>query len=62
MNDVLNIQLGDNQSDVVIFNSLGQEVRRIEMASGTIQVDMEGLNAGVYFVKTNGEISKVIKK
>ena len=62
MNDVLNIQLGDNQSDVVIFNSLGQEVRRIEMASGTIQVDMEGLNAGVYFVKTNGEINKVIKK
>jgi hypothetical protein len=61
-NDVLNIDLGEEMSDVVIYNSLGQEVRRIEMVSGTIQVDMEGLNAGMYFVKTNGEITKVIKK
>ena len=62
MNNVLNIQLGDNQSDVIVYNSLGQIVKRIDMASGDVQIDVEGLNAGIYFVKVNGNIKKVIKR
>ena len=61
-NSVLNIDLGEAQSDVVVYNSLGQMVKRVEMASGTVQVNVEDLNAGVYFVKANGEVTKVIKR
>ena len=62
VNNVLNINLGENQSDVVIYNSLGQVVRRIETASGDVQVNVEDLKAGVYFVKVNGEVTKVVKR
>ena len=61
-NDVLNIQLGSGQSDVVIYNSLGQEVRRVEAVSGSIQISIEDLNTGLYFVKANNEMVKVIKR
>ena len=62
MNDVLNIQLGDNQSDVVIYNSLGQMVRRYDAVSGDMQINVAELNAGLYFVKIGKEITKVIKR
>ena len=62
MNDVLNIQLGDNKSDVVLYNSLGQAVRRYENVSGDMQINVADLNAGMYFVKVNGEITKVVKR
>ena len=61
-NSVLNIDLGETQSEVIVYNSLGQMVKHVEMASGTVQVNVEDLNAGVYFVKANGEVTKVIKK
>ena len=62
VNNVLNVNLGENQSDVVIYNSVGQTVRRIGMASGDVQISVEDLNAGIYFVKVNGEVIKVIKR
>ena len=62
MNDVLNIQLDDIQSNVVIFNSIGQVVRRYDNVSGDMQINVEDLNAGIYFVKVNSEITKVIKR
>ena len=61
-NEVLNIELGDEPSEVVIYNSLGQMVKHIEMTSGNIQMNVEDLNAGVYFVKTNGNVTKIVKK
>lgn len=62
INDVLNIQLGDNQTDVVVYNSLGQVVRRYNNVSGDMQINVEDLNAGMYFVKVNGEVIKVVKR
>lgn len=61
-NDVLNIQLGENQSDMVIYNSVGQVVRRYDNVSGDMQINIADLNAGIYFVKVNGEVTKVIKR
>lgn len=61
-NNVLNIQLGDNQSDVMIYNSLGQMVKYVEMASGEITINIVDLEAGMYFVKVNGSVVKVVKK
>lgn len=60
--NVLNIELGDNQSDVMVYNSLGQMVKHIEMASGNITINVEDLDAGMYFVKANGSVVKVVKK
>ena len=62
MSDILNIQLGENHSDVEIYNSFGQVVRRYENVSGDMQINVNDLNAGIYFVKTNGEVTKVIKR
>ena len=62
VNDMLNIDLGDEPSEVIIYNSVGQMVKHIEMASGNIQMNVEDFNAGVYFVKVNGEVTKVIKR
>lgn len=62
MSDVLNIQLGDSQSDVVIYNSLGQVVRRYSNASGDMQIDVANLTAGIYFVKIGTETTKIIKR
>ena len=62
VNDVLNIQLGENHSDVEIFNSLGQVVRRYENVSGDMQINVADMEAGIYFVKIDGEVTKVIKR
>ena len=61
-NSMLNIALGDAQTDIIIYNSLGQMVKRVEMASGDVTINIEDLDAGVYFVKANGEVTKVIKR
>ena len=60
--DVLNIQIDDNQSEIVLYNSLGQVVRRIEALCGEAQIDIADLNAGMYFLKVGEKVEKVIKK
>lgn len=60
--DVLNIQLGDIQSDVEIFNSLGQVVGHYGNISGDVQINVADLDAGIYFVKIGEKVEKVIKK
>ena len=62
MSDVLNIDLGDSHSDVVIYNSLGQVVRRYDNVSGEMQINVAELQSGMYFVKIGAEITKVIKR
>ena len=62
VNDVLNIQLSDNQSDIVIYNSLGQVVRRYEKMSGNVQINVADINSGIYFVKANGIVEKIVKR
>lgn len=62
VNDVLNVQLGDVQSDVELFNSLGQSVRHYGNISGDVQINVADLDAGIYFVKIGEKVEKVIKK
>ena len=61
MNDVLNIDLGDNQTNVVIYNSLGQMVRRYDAVSGDMQINVADLQSGMYFVKINDTVAKIVK-
>ena len=62
MDDVLNIELGDSQSDIVIYNSLGQVVRHYDNVSGEMQINVADLKSGMYFVKINGDVTKIVKR
>lgn len=59
--NVMCVQLDDNQSDIVVYNNIGQVVRHIEAASGNIQIDMSDLKAGLYFVKVGNAVEKIVK-
>lgn len=58
--DVINIELGENTTDVVIYNNIGQVVRRLAGMSGVVEMNITDLNAGVYFVKVNGKTEKLV--
>ncbi|MBC8267094.1 MAG: CotH kinase family protein [Flavobacteriales bacterium] len=49
------------KGNLIIHNSMGQEVFNKE-ANSTISVDISSWNAGVYFVKSNQKVIKVIKQ
>ncbi|MCQ2309505.1 MAG: C25 family cysteine peptidase [Bacteroidales bacterium] len=60
--DVINIELGENMSDIVIYNNIGQMVRNLAGMSGTVQVNVSDLNAGMYFVTINNKVEKIVKR
>ena len=46
-----NINLPEEDCDVVVFNSLGQQVYQQSDAKGLTKLNLEGLNIGMYYVK-----------
>ena len=52
------INLPEEDCDIVVFNSLGQQVYNLQ-ASGVTTLNLEGLNSGMYFVtvKSAGAVS-----
>jgi hypothetical protein len=61
---VLNLKSNSFASaDYEIYDILGKRVAANKMATGSdVQINIENLNEGVYFVKTNGQYLKFIKK
>lgn len=59
-NDVLHLELGDVTTDVVIYNSLGQEQMRIDAVSGSVEMNVTALTPGLYFVKIGDKVEKVV--
>lgn len=61
---VLNLKSNSFASaDYEIYDILGKRVAASKMAAGSdVQINIENLNEGVYFVKTNGQYLKFIKK
>ena len=59
-NDVLHLELGDVTTDVVIYNSLGQEQMRIDAVSGSVDMNVTALTPGLYFVKIGDKVEKVV--
>ena len=49
VNDILTIK-GENIKQIMIFNSLGQIVRRMDCNDNIIKVNVESLQNGMYFV------------
>lgn len=59
--DQLNVTLSQN-SEVVVFNVMGQAIRTFEGHAGTNQIDLSGLNSGVYFISASSATQKFIVK
>ena len=60
--DVLNLSYGQNISEVVVYNLLGQKVLENTINADTAKIDMSGLSSGSYIVKiTSGNQVKSIK-
>lgn len=49
--------------EIVVFDALGKVVKQLDAKNATVQeINMEGVESGLYFVKTNGEHTSMIKK
>ncbi len=56
-----------NNSDFVgksftIYNSIGMEVKKGRINSNKNKIDMTGVQKGIYFLKINNEVHKIVKK
>ena len=64
--NILNIEAAANVQNVVIYNVLGQEVMNKQTNGTSVSLDVSGLNAGIYVVKTtidgNESSTKFIKE
>ena len=59
--DQLNITLRQN-SDIVIYNIMGQAVKNVEGHAGANTINISDLNAGIYFVNAGSDTQKFIVK
>jgi len=56
VNDVLNISISENNTSISIYDVIGKTVSEMELINGNNILNIENLNAGVYFysIKRNG--------
>lgn len=59
--DQLNVNLSKS-AEIVIYNIMGQTVRKQEGRNGINAIDLSGLNAGVYFISAGDDTQKFIVK
>lgn len=61
-NGVFSIELDDNQSDVTIYNSIGQMIYKLDAVSNKVNVDLSGIESGLYFINVRNANVNVTKK
>jgi hypothetical protein len=59
--DRVSVILSQN-SEVVIYNLMGQAIRTVEGRVGANTIDLSGLNAGVYFISAGSDTQKFVVK
>jgi len=59
--DRLNVTLSQN-SNITVYNIMGQVIRTVDGHAGVNQVDLNGLNSGVYFISAGSDTQKFIVK
>ena len=59
--DILNVSLNQN-SEIAVYNITGQVIRTMEGHAGVNQIDLSGLNSGVYFISAGSDTQKFIVK
>lgn len=60
--DVIFVELGERQSDIVITNSLGQVVKTVKAENSTTKIDVSDFKSGIFFVAINNKMTKVVKE
>ena len=64
--DIVNIQANGEISNITLFNTLGQEVKAIEVNSTTTSINIANLQAGIYLATIESEVGtetrRIIKK
>lgn len=63
VNTILNISISENNISISIFDITGKNVSEIELNNGINTLNIENLNAGIYFysIKQNGNIIETKK-
>lgn len=59
--DLINVSLA-SKSTIVIYNTVGAQLMTVKANEGVNTISLAGLNAGLYIVKAEGKIAKVLKK
>lgn len=59
---VFKLQLGDIQSEIVVYNAMGQVVYRAAGVANDIEIDLSDANAGMYFINVKNSEMEVTKK
>jgi hypothetical protein len=49
--NTLNFVISDDVVEVVMYNNMGQEYRRLDVSGNQLQVETSGMNSGIYFVR-----------
>jgi hypothetical protein len=57
----LTVELTSENTEVSIFNSLGQVMDQVLVSATEYKFDISSYAKGIYFVKTNDSIAKFIK-
>ena len=62
-NDELNISISENNTSISIFDIVGKNVSQMNLVNGNNTLNIENLNAGVYFysIKRNGNVIETKK-
>ena len=62
-NDELNISISENNTSISIFDIVGKNVSEMNLVNGNNTLNIENLNAGVYFysIKRNGNVIETKK-
>jgi Secretion system C-terminal sorting domain len=58
--DLINVTL-NTKSTIIIYNTVGAQVMTTKANEGVNTISLAALNAGIYIVKAEGEIAKVLK-
>ena len=61
VDDVLYIKSDNNIKEINIYNIVGIKVATINGQQSTVNIDMSGLNSGVYFIDIDGKTLRVIR-
>ena len=59
--DQLNVSLSQN-SDIVVYNIMGQVVMTVEGHAGANSINLSNLNSGIYFINAGSDTQKFIVK
>lgn len=59
-NFTVKVKVGNQKTEMKAFNEMGKEVGTWKLEAGENQIDMNSLSNGIYFLRMNNEVKKVV--